>query len=366
MSSDRNIDDRLQPLLSAMLDGEPTDQQIAELRRLLRDVPEARRQYFRLLAAHAVMKWSYALPGTLAGDPPAVGDDDRRADRAEHVSPPDSSTAGLAPLGPPGVVPVVLGPAGWGSLAGVLFSYLIAAMVGGAGVLAAWAWQASHDREVHVAALRARAAQQARQDSPALAPGAVVGKITRLTSRAWGGHLALGDPVALGNLIAVSDGLVEITFNNGARVMLQPPAVFTVDYPDGGFLLFGKLGALAANPRNAAGRQGAARTAPTAARQSFCICTPSALVTSPGAEISLAVERSGTSQVYVFRGAAVVEPAPGGHSFLIEQRSWAIAQFGADGWGRLAISAGAPPANLARQAPWPQPDTYSAKDNSKR
>ena len=51
MSSDRNIDDRLQPLLSAMLDGEPTDQQIAELRRLLRDVPEARRQYFRLLAA---------------------------------------------------------------------------------------------------------------------------------------------------------------------------------------------------------------------------------------------------------------------------------------------------------------------------
>ena len=64
MSSDRNIDDRLQPLLSAMLDGEPTDQQIAELRRLLRDVPEARRQYFRLLAAHAVMKWSYALPGT--------------------------------------------------------------------------------------------------------------------------------------------------------------------------------------------------------------------------------------------------------------------------------------------------------------
>ena len=89
-------------------------------------------------------------------------------------------------------------------------------------------------------------------------------------------------------------------------------------------------------------------------------------MTSPGAEISLAVERSGTSQVYVFRGAAVVEPAPGGHSFLIEQRSWAIAQFGADGWGRLAISAGAPPANLARQAPWPQPDTYSAKDNSKR
>ena len=77
----------------------------------------------------------------------------------------------------------MLGPAGWGSLAGVLFSYLIAAMVGGAGVLAAWAWQASHDREVHVAALRARAAQQARQDSPALAPGAVVGKITRLTSR---------------------------------------------------------------------------------------------------------------------------------------------------------------------------------------
>ena len=51
MSSDRNIDNRLQPLLSAMLDGEPTDQQIAELRRLLRDVPEARRQYFRLLAA---------------------------------------------------------------------------------------------------------------------------------------------------------------------------------------------------------------------------------------------------------------------------------------------------------------------------
>ena len=156
----------------------------------------------------------------------------------------------------------------------MLFSYLIAAMVGGAGVLAAWAWQASHDREVHVAALRARAAQQARQDSPALAPGAVVGKITRLTSRAWGGHLAAGRPGRPGQPDR------RIGRAGGDHLQQRRPGYapaargFHRGLPRRRVPLVRQAGALAANPRNAAGRQGAARTAPTAARQSFCICTP--------------------------------------------------------------------------------------------
>ena len=39
----------------------------------------------------------------------------------------------------------------------------------------------------------------------------------------------------------VSAGRLEITYNMGARVLIEGPAVFAVDAPDGGFLRSGKV-----------------------------------------------------------------------------------------------------------------------------
>ena len=54
--------ERLQPLLSAMLDGRLTNEQAAELRRLLHEDPLARRQYLRQVNTHAALRWVSSPP----------------------------------------------------------------------------------------------------------------------------------------------------------------------------------------------------------------------------------------------------------------------------------------------------------------
>ena len=74
--------DRLQPLLSAMLDGQLTDGQIAELRRLLRTDPAARRQYVRQVNTHVMLQWINAPPDADGGQP-AVSSGQWTAERQE-------------------------------------------------------------------------------------------------------------------------------------------------------------------------------------------------------------------------------------------------------------------------------------------
>ena len=47
--------------------------------------------------------------------------------------------------------------------------------------------------------------------------------------------------VSLGDKFALSSGLLEITYDTGAKVLLQGPVTYEVASRDGGFLAFGKL-----------------------------------------------------------------------------------------------------------------------------
>ena len=47
--------------------------------------------------------------------------------------------------------------------------------------------------------------------------------------------------MALGDKFALASGLMEITYDTGAKVILQGPVTYEVESKDGGFLSVGKL-----------------------------------------------------------------------------------------------------------------------------
>ena len=94
-----------------------------------------------------------------------------------------------------------------------------------------------------------------------------------------------GAKLVAGRRLELGRGLAEISFNSGARMILEGPAVFEPTSENGGFLHSGKL---AANvPAGAAG---------------FSVHTPSAMIVDLGTEFGVAVEADGTSEVQVFSG----------------------------------------------------------------
>ena len=115
---------------------------------------------------------------------------------------------------------------------GMPLAYLVATVVTGLGILIA-----SHvymSRPEQVATHFAPPAAE-RQLTPEPLP-ASVGKITGLVDCKWNG----GSRVSLGQKCELASGLLEITYDTGAKVILQGPVTYSVEV-NGGYLVVGKL-----------------------------------------------------------------------------------------------------------------------------
>jgi hypothetical protein len=110
--------------------------------------------------------------------------------------------------------------------------------------------------------------------------------------------------VSLGQKFALASGLLEISYNTGAKVILQGPVTYEVE-SNGGFLSLGKLtGRLRkrndeARMTNDEGLQ----------KSSFVIRTPTATVTDLGTEFGVEVSGRDSTKVCVFVGEVQVETA---------------------------------------------------------
>lgn len=129
-----------------------------------------------------------------------------------------------------------------------------------------------------------------------------VARLTRTLEAKWSG----GPPVQSeherllsGQTLDLREGLAEITFDSGARVILDAPAHFEVSTAQRGFLNAGKLTANVTGPP-----------------AGFTIQTPSSTVVDFGTQFGVAVEQNGTSEVHVFVGTVEVrsgtEPSAAG------------------------------------------------------
>ena len=116
--------------------------------------------------------------------------------------------------------------------------------------------------------------------------------------------------VSLGDKFALSSGLMEITYDTGAKVILQGPVTYEVESAAGGFLSVGKLTARL-EKKVASGQWSVADNNETSNPQSpipdpslstihhplFTIKTPTAVVTDLGTEFGVEVDRQARHHV---------------------------------------------------------------------
>ncbi|MCB1230712.1 MAG: FecR domain-containing protein [Verrucomicrobiae bacterium] len=107
--------------------------------------------------------------------------------------------------------------------------------------------------------------------------------------------------------LTLKSGVAEVTFNSGARVFLQGPAVFEVERPNRAFLESGRL--TAEVPKPATG---------------FVINTPRVNVVDLGTRFGLSVEKSGDTEVHVMQGVVEVSRLTGNAVPMVVEEGLAV------------------------------------------
>ena len=118
------------------------------------------------------------------------------------------------------------------------------------------------------------------------------------------GTVPLFPLVTLGDRFALASGLMEITYDTGAKVILQGPVTYEVESASGGYLSVGKLTARVESAK----QQAAISKSPNfQISKLFLVKTPTATVTDLGTEFGVEVEKRGSTVSHVFRGSVRLE-----------------------------------------------------------
>jgi hypothetical protein len=169
-----------------------------------------------------------------------------------------------------------------------------------------------------------------------------VGRITGMVECQWAEKTtvpALGASVPLGRKYALASGLMEITYDTGAKVILQGPVTYKVESTNGGFMAVGRL---------------AGKVAMATAR-GFAVRTPTATITDLGTEFGVEVAKSGETTSHVFRGSVRVQvvAADGqveGHGTILRENESTRVEKGG-GQPRIVVVRNAKPPEFIREIP---------------
>ena len=328
--------DELSALLIALTDGDMDREQFARLQSLLAKNADAQRYFRQYMRLCAFLEFERAEAGSeqaelgneengdsrLGGRDSGVGRRDSRqrvgaavelplqpdvlSFQPEPRSPnpePLFSIPSLAPRPSPLSSPFVGGP---------VFSYMVATLIVGMMLLGAWAYKISHVQQ-----------QIVQQDTPANrsndTPEWIIGgRITGMAACQWSDpstQTYLGASFPLGRRFALASGLLEITYNTGARVILQGPCTYRVESRTSGFLALGKLTARVAKKPAVRGQPPRPKTQdlrPQSEISKFCVRTPMAIVTDLGTEFGVEVGDNGETTSHVYRGTVKVQIAGNG------------------------------------------------------
>jgi hypothetical protein len=343
-------------LVGSYLDGQLTPDELARLNEQLRN-DDARRETF----VRYCLQGKLLAEALLAGIP--LPTDELPTKTPSPLAPPALGSLGAAMHGI-----VSYFSSGWP------VAYLVAAVILGLGLLIG--------AFVHVST----PIQVARQAPPLPSSSSFVGRITGMVDcqweteglgiRDWGleGQRSkvqgskriqslIPNPqslVSLGDTFALSSGLMEITYDTGAKVILQGPAMYEVESATGGYLSVGKLTARvekkvdsgewivdsakrqASNPQSLIPNPSLSTTH----YPLFTIKTPIATVTDLGTEFGVEVSTEGNTTSHVFRGSVELQTASAnGKSqsitrVLHENESACVESVGGQGGGsRLTVLA---------------------------
>ena len=223
-----------------------------------------------------------------------------------------------------------------------LVSYSAALLIVGVALLGAWIHKIDRGGGSSIASNEnSRRSTTTGEESPHDRPAPVfVGRVTGIAGAKWSdepNYIApIGVRVALGRTYKLKSGLMEITYDSGAKVILQGPCSYEVDSTAGGYLALGKLTAKVERGeggeergenrrmKDEGGRPNADSLAtshqPLATNPSplsplpsplFTVRTPTAIVTDLGTEFGVEVNEDGDTTSHVFVGSVRVQASDG-------------------------------------------------------
>jgi len=297
-----NPNDELSTLLPAMLDGEMSDVEQARLADLLRDNPQAQQVYLDFCWTHALLRRELGVYGEVPFG-------------AAGFSPPSEVYGNSQLNGEPPfpTLPTTHYPLPTSDFVGSwAFSYMVATVIVCVMLLGFWAYKITHYQ--HIAEAPSQSAP-----SEAMPEMVFVGRITGMVDVKWSDDLHYLPPpdfahVPLGRKYELVSGLMQITYDSGAKVILQGPCTYEVESTAGGYLSLGKLTA-----KVVSGQRSVASAKPQVANQKspssfilhpsslFSVRTPTAVVTDLGTEFGVEVSEKGTTTSHVFLGLVKVQ-----------------------------------------------------------
>jgi hypothetical protein len=320
----------LYELAHAQCDGELTVAQTAQLEQLVAGNAELRRKYVLYMHVHAAAELGERGAGDndecrmMNDELPESTSGEWRGEREEpsiQQSPFIIQPSLSSPLSP---LPAFFG--------GVLFSYLTAAILLGTALVIAWAWKLPDYAEI----ARQPQAPVAKPQRERDAKMEFVGRITGMVDCQWSDpHTAVPGPVAvpLGRKYALASGLLEITYDTGAKVILQGPVTYKVESASGGYLSVGKLTARVEKGEAVRSTEYEVRSKEEGSNVEkqksgvsdsesrianplltthhsplFTITTPTATVTDLGTEFGVEVSEKGATTSRVFQGVVIIRP----------------------------------------------------------
>jgi hypothetical protein len=335
----------LDRLLAALVDGELSEQQFQALQHLLSQDPAAEAYYRQYMRLCALLEFDRAAE---TGDVAEISDNGAPTESlpftlpAISLAPPSASG-----LPSPIVVPTGFHHAGGNFASGWPVAYLVATIIFGIGLVVGAVVHVSTPSQMAQLVTSGRAPNP---QFPIPNPSAVVARITGMVECEWEGA---GDRVqgsgtanqkseirnqksllCLGDRIALQSGLLEITYDTGAKVILQGPVRYEVESLASGYLSVGKLSAKLEQKEEDRGEKGErgvdrgsdsrpqnALTLTLSQRergpqanqkseiihQTFAVRTPTVLVTDLGTEFGVEVDAKGQSSAHVFRGSIRVQ-----------------------------------------------------------
>ncbi len=335
--------DELYELAGAQCEGRLSVAQIARLEELVLGDARLRRMYIIYMHLHARAEQNWTgdegekterggrrteggRRRTEGGRRRADTKGSRIGNQGPVLSPPAS---GLQPLSPP----IVLDPSAThyspstshSSLGNWVFSYTVATLFVCFFILGAWAIKITHRRELANNSRRQTTSGKTVQEPQMV----FVGRITGMAEVKWSqdpDYLPpLGAHVSLGREYKLDSGLMQITYDTGARVILEGPCSYKVESARGGYLALGKLTARIEEGRREKREKGAkSQTANPKSRNPripespnpripkspnpFVVRTPTAIVTDLGTEFAVEVDGSGGTRSHVFQGTIEIRP----------------------------------------------------------
>jgi hypothetical protein len=293
-------------LLERLIDGQFTAEDGDRLNSLLAQGAAQRHYYRSYLKLHAALEWrigEHNMVDGLAKTNACAADRQSALPPAAPMAIPSPSYASVA-------LPSVANYSVTGYFAsGWPVAYLLATVIFGVGLLVG--------AIVHVSPPNPLATQPVPGSSLPVAPipskGELVGRISGMADCQWTADGAKSSPlVALGDTFRVSSGLLEITYDTGARVILQGPVTYKVESSAGGYLSIGKLTAkleteVRGQKSEVRGQRSASENQKSEVKNhQFAVRTPTAIVTDLGTEFGVEVDASGATRSEVFRGSVKV------------------------------------------------------------